>query len=38
MSLYLHENMLQFYQDIDDVADCMETYSVLDGHMSNLDY
>ena len=38
MSLYLHENMLQFYQDIGDVADCMETYSTLDGHYASLEY
>lgn len=25
--MYLHENMLSFYTDIDDVANCLETYS-----------
>lgn len=38
MSMYLHENMLQFYQDIDDVANCMDTYSCLDGHYASLEY
>ena len=36
--MYLHENMLQFYQDIGDVANCMETYSTLDGHYASLEY
>jgi hypothetical protein len=28
--LYLHENMLNFYADIDDVANCLETFSFND--------
>ena len=38
ISLYLHENMLQHFDDVDDIANCFEVYSELDGAISNLDY
>ena len=38
LSMYLYENMLNFYQDVNDVADTFEIYSCLDGHYSTLEY
>lgn len=38
MALYLLENMLQFYQDPFDMADCMDIYSELDGYQANVEY
>lgn len=29
-SLYLHENMLDFFTDIGEIADCLEVYSLSD--------
>jgi hypothetical protein len=37
-ALYLHENMLSFYNDIDDVAECLDVYSFNDNTMSSLTY
>lgn len=38
LSLYLYENMLSFFQDVDDIANCFEIYSCLDGHISTIEY
>ena len=38
IALYLNENMLQFYGDIEDVAECSDIYSQLDGSYSRLEY
>ena len=37
LSLYLHENMLNHYQDIFDVADCFDVYSHLDGELAKVE-
>ena len=37
-ALYLHENMLSFFTDIDDVAECLDTYSLNDNITSQLTY
>lgn len=37
-SLYLHENMLDFYNDIGDVADCLEVYSLTDQTEGKVQY
>ncbi len=38
VALYLHENMLNFYADIDDIANCPESYSFTDNVTSSLTY
>ena len=38
MSQYLNENMLQFFNDIGDIADCMDVYSEMDGNLSKIEY
>lgn len=38
ISLYLHENMLNFFDNVEDIANCWETYSDLDGQRSKLEY
>ena len=38
MALYLHENMLSHYNDIEDVADCLDVYSTVEGPKDCLDY
>jgi len=30
--------MLNFYDDVSDIAECWEVYSALDGHKSKLEY
>lgn len=30
LALYMHENMLDFYSEIEDVANCVEVYSLTD--------
>ena len=37
-SLYLHQNMPQFYADIGDLADCLENYSHQDDVISSTEY
>ncbi len=37
-SLYLHENMLNFYEDINDIADCLEDYSYTDYISQNVTF
>ena len=37
LSLYLHENMLNHYQDIFDVSNCFDIYSELDGELSKVE-
>ena len=37
LSLYLHENMLNHYQEIEDVSDCLNIYSELDGNFSKVE-
>ena len=34
ISLFLYENMLTFFNDIEDIAACQSMYSCLDGHKS----
>ena len=36
--LYLHENMLDFFTDINDIADCLDTYSLCDACESRVTY
>lgn len=38
MSLYLNQNMLSFYNDVNDIANTYDTYSELDGHFSGIEY
>lgn len=38
LALYLHENMLTHFHDINDVADAVETYSTLEGPVDRLDF
>jgi hypothetical protein len=38
LSLYLHENMLNFYGDVQDCANLFEVYSHLDGCLSRVEY
>jgi hypothetical protein len=38
ISLYLHENMLNFFDDIEDIAKCWDVYSTLDGAKAKLEY
>lgn len=38
VSLYLHQNMLNFFNDIGEVADCLEVYSDCDNAQSQLTY
>ena len=38
MSLYLHENMLNFYGDVGDIAKTFEVYSELDSAKANIEY
>ena len=38
MSLYLHENMLNFYGDIEDIANTFEVYSSLDAGKAKIEY
>ena len=38
ISLYLHENMLNFFNDVEDIANCWSIYSELDGIKSRLQY
>lgn len=37
-SLYLHENMLDFFTDISEVADCLDFYSVTDSCEGRVTY
>lgn len=37
LSLYLHENMLNHYNEIDDVSACLDIYSELDGTFSKIE-
>ena len=37
-SLYLHENMLSFFTDIDDIANCLDTFSYTDGISSQIQF
>lgn len=37
LALYLHENMLTHFNDIEDVANCLEVYSEVDGPIHRLD-
>ena len=37
-SLYLHQNMPTFFADIDEMADCLESFSQQDGVISSLEY
>lgn len=37
-SLYLHENMLDFYNDIGDVANCLDIYSFNDRAEGKVQY
>lgn len=37
LSMYLHENSLNYYQDIEDVANCFDVYSELNGEFSKLE-
>jgi hypothetical protein len=38
VALYLHENMLNFFNDIDDIADCLDSYSFTDNVTASLTY
>jgi hypothetical protein len=38
ISLYLHENMLNFYESVADIAETWDVYSSLDGEISKLEY
>jgi hypothetical protein len=38
MSLYLHENMLNFYGDVEDIANTFEVYSNLDAAKAKIEY
>ena len=38
MSMYLHQNMPNFFGDIGDLADCLETYSLQDSVLANTEY
>ena len=38
MSLYLNENMLSHYNDIEDVANVLDVYSSVEGPKDRLDY
>lgn len=38
VSLYLHQNMLSFYNDIGEVADCLEIYSDCDNVQSQMTF
>ena len=38
MSLYLHENMLNFYGDVEDIANTFEVYSDLDAAKAKIEY
>lgn len=38
MSLYLHENMLGFYDNVNDIANCFEVYSALDGGKARVEF
>jgi len=37
-TLYLHENMLDFFTDINEIADCLEVYSLTDSCESSVSY
>ena len=36
--LYLHENMLDFFTDIDEIANCLDAYSLSDACESQVSY
>ena len=36
--LYLHENMLDFFTDVDELADCLDAYSLTDSCESRVTY
>lgn len=38
ISLYLHENMLNFYDSVEDIANCWEVYSALDAGRAKVEY
>ena len=38
LSLYLHENMLSFYGDVQDCANLFDIYSSLDGELARVEY
>lgn len=38
ISLYLHENMLQHFDDVEDIANTFEIYSELDGAKARVEY
>jgi hypothetical protein len=38
ISLYLHENMLTFFDSVEDIANCWDVYSELDAAKAKLDY
>lgn len=38
MSLYLYENMINFYGNINDMANTLEVYSHLDSGLSQIEY
>lgn len=37
-ALYLHENMLNFFTDIDDISNCLDSYSFTDNVTSSLTF
>ena len=37
-SLYLHENMLDFFTDIEEIANCLEIYSLTDACEAQISY
>ena len=37
-ALYLHENMLDFFTDISDIAACLDCYSLTDAQEGLLSY
>ena len=37
LSLYLYENMLNHFQDIDDVSNSLDVYSELDGELAKVE-
>lgn len=38
VALYLHENMYNFFNDIDDIANCLDTYSFTDNVTSSMTF
>jgi len=38
LSLYLHHNMMDFYGSVDDMANCLDVYSELDGAFGRIEY